>query len=122
MNRDAERRQHPRLDGAGTLFVRITSASGKTIDEGQTVRCSSENVSLDGFRLWLSQPIPEGTLLHLWVRVAGHPGTFLLKGVTKWAKNDGDRGAMVGIQLIDDAADDVGAWQAMVVRKLRGAR
>ena len=122
MDKDADRRQHPRLDGEGSLFVRVTSASGETIDEGQTVRCSTENVSLDGFRLWLSKPIPEGTLLDVWVRVEDHPGTFLLKGVTKWAKRDGDRGAMVGIQLIDDAADDVGAWQAMVVRKLRSAR
>ena len=61
-------------------------------------------------------------MLDLWVRVEGNPGTFLLKGVSRWAKNDGDRGAMVGIQLVDDAADDVGAWQAMVVRKLRSAR
>ena len=119
MTKDAERRQQPRLDERQSLFVRVTSAGGEIIDEGQSVRCSTENVSTDGFRLWLPEPVSEGTILELWVRIEGDPETFRLKGVTKWAKNHKGGRALVGVQLIDDAAHDMGAWRATVIRKLR---
>ncbi len=122
MTVDADRRNHPRLDGDEALFVRVSSAGGETIDEGHTVRCSSENLSLDGLCLRLSEPIPEGTLLELWIRVKDHAGTFLLTGMTKWVKIRESGGALVGIQLVEDSAGDLGAWRAMVVRKLRDAR
>ncbi len=118
MSDETERRRQPRLERDDTLFVRIASASGEEVDEGQTVRCSTENVSQDGLRIRLPAALPEGTFLELWIRVANRPGTFLLKGVSKWAKAQDDGSTLVGIQLTDDSAEDMGAWRALVAEKL----
>lgn len=118
MSGDSERRRQPRVERDDTLFIRIASATGEEIEGGQTVRCSSENVSQDGLRIRLAAAVPEGTFLELWIRVANQPGTFLLKGVTKWAKVQEDGSVLVGIQLDEDSAQDMGAWRAMVAEKL----
>ena len=118
MSDGTERRKQPRLEREDSLFIRVASGSGEAIDEGQTVRCSTENVSQDGLRIRLPEAVPEGTLLELWIRVTGRPGTFLLKGVSKWAKGQDDGTVQVGIQLAEDPAEDMGAWRAMVAEKL----
>ena len=118
MSGDAERRRQPRIERDDTLFVQIASASGEEVEKGQTVRCTAENISQDGLRIRLSQAVPEGTFLELWIRVTDRPGTFLLKGVSRWAKAQDDGSVLVGIQLDEDLAQDTGAWRAMVAEKL----
>ena len=119
---DTDRRRHPRLDRDDTLFVRVASASGEAVEGEQAVRCSTENVSRDGLRIRLPEALPEGTFLELWIRVTDRPGTFLLKGVSKWAKAQADGSALIGIQLAEESAEDLGAWRAMVAEKLGSAQ
>ncbi len=118
MSDETERRRQPRLELDDALFVQVGSANGEVVQEGQTVRCSTENVSLDGLRIRLPEAVAEGTLLELWIRVADRPGTFLLEGMTKWAMAQEDGSALVGIQLADEPAEDIEAWRAMVAEKL----
>ena len=118
MSHDTDRRRQPRLERDDTLFVRIASATGEAIEEGQSVRCSTENVSQDGLRIRLSEAVPEGTFLELWIKFSDRPGTFLLKGVTKWSRRRDDDTVLVGIQLADDSVEDMAAWRATVAEKL----
>ncbi len=118
MNEETERRGQPRLQRDDALFVPVGSANGDAVQEGQTVRCSTENVSPDGLRLRLPEAVPEGTIVELWVRVTDRPGTFLLKGMTKWAMAQEDGSVLVGIQLAQEPAEDIGAWRAMVAETL----
>ncbi len=118
MSDETERRRQPRLKREDALFVRVDSADGEVVHEGQTVRCSTENVSLDGLRIRLPEVVPEGTLVELWIRVTDRPGTFLLKGTTRWAAAQEDGSALVGIQLAEEQADDIGAWRATVAKML----
>ncbi len=118
MSEETERRRQPRLDRDDALFVRVGWANGKVVEEGQTVRCSTENVSSDGLRIRLPEVVPDGTFVELWIRVTGRPGTFLLKGTTRWAMTQEDGSALVGIQLAEEPDEDIGAWRAMVAEKL----
>ncbi len=118
MSDATERRRQPRLDRDDALFVRVGWADREVVEEGQTLRCSTENVSSDGLRVRLPEVVPEGTLVELWIRVTGRPGTFLLKGTTRWSTALEDGSALVGIQLAEEPAEDIEAWRALVAEKL----
>ncbi len=118
MSDETDRRRQPRLERDDALFVRVGSVNGEVTQEGQAVRCSTENVSRDGLRIRLPDVVPEGSLLELWIRVADRPGTFLLQGLTKWVTLQEDGSALVGIELAEEPGEDVGAWRAMVTEKL----
>ena len=97
MSNNQDRRQHARQPRDERVVVQIVSSTRDTLPPGTVVRCSTKDVSPNGIRIQLDQPVPEGFALELWVEVSSHPTKFYLAGEVKWCQElDEDKRYLVG--------------------------
>ena len=112
MSKNQDRRQHSRQPRDERVVVQIVSSTRDTLPPGTVVRCSTKDVSANGLRIQLDQPVPEGFLLELWVEVSNHPTKFYLAGEVKWCREvaKGTR-SLIGVELKERQTDDFKLWQ-----------
>ena len=79
------------------------------------MRCSTKDVSANGLRIQLDQPVPEGFLLELWIEVSNHPTKFYLAGEVKWCQElDEGKRYLVGVELKETDTEDFKQWQEVL--------
>ncbi len=113
-----ERRRNPRLPRHERLFIEIISSTQDPSLTGQTIKCSTDDLSVSGLRIRLDHAVPAGCLLDLWVKVGAHPGTFLFTGEVKWSQEEGEGTFLIGVELRDRPRDDNKAWREMISKEL----
>ena len=115
MSSKKERRQHTRQLRDERVVVQIVSSTRDTLAPGTVVRCSTKDVSAQGLRILLDQPVPEGYNLELWVEISSHPSKFYLAGAVKWCKEvDEGKRYLVGIELAEGRTEDLDTWQKVL--------
>lgn len=107
-NQRAENRQ----PCAERLFIQITqTADRKRV--GTTLACQTVDASPHGIKFVASEPIPEGSLIDLWVDDKSRPGKFFLSGDVRWTQPAGESSTMVGVRLQEGLATDIENWKDM---------
>ncbi len=115
MSKNQDRRQHSRQSRDERVVVQIVSSTRDTLPPGTVVRCSTKDVSANGLRIQLDQPVPEGFLLELWVEVSSHPTKFYLAGEVKWCQElDEGKRYLVGVELKETDTEDFKQWQKVL--------
>jgi len=115
MSKNQDRRQHTRQTRDERVVVQIVSSTRDTLPPGTVVRCSTKDVSANGIRVQLDQPVPEGFLLELWVEVSNHPTKFYLAGEVKWCQElDDAKRYLVGVELKEGETEDFKQWQELL--------
>ena len=106
----AERRQHQRIARDEVLFVQaeLRDDNGPT---RSTLRCHSADLSPGGLRLHLTDPLPVGTELELWIRIPGAARNYYLAGTVRWCR-EGDHDAELGVAVHPAPSTDDAAWRA----------
>lgn len=117
MSKTKDRRQHTRQPRDERVVVQIVSSTRDTLPPGTVVRCSTKDVSAQGLRIQLDQPVPEGFRVELWIEVSNHPTKFFLSGEVKWcqALEDSKR-YLVGVELNEGETEDFKLWQEVLER------
>jgi len=110
---NSERRTELRGAREERLLIKVLSCEGAPDLEDMTLSCATADVSAGGLRLNLSQSLPAGALVELWVEVKGIPGKFLLTGLVRWcAPEHGE--FVAGIELVErEGISDLADWQAL---------
>ena len=118
MSNNKDRRQHSRQPRDERVVVQIVSSTRDTLPPGTVVRCSTKDVSPEGLRIQLDQPVPEGFKLELWVEISNHPSKFYLAGEVKWCQEveEGKR-YLVGVHLTEGKTEDLELWQKVLDEK-----
>ncbi len=112
MSKPKDRRQNVRQPRDERVVVQIVSSARDTLPPGMVVRCSTKDVSPEGIKIHLNQPVPEGLLLELWIEFSDHSSKFFLAGEVKWCQEIDDSSRyLVGIELKEGATDDFKLWQ-----------
>ncbi len=107
----SDRRMDVRGAREERLFVKVGNCPENPDLKGTTIGCITLDVSSSGLQLSVSQLIPAGTELELWVDVKGVPGKFLLSGEVRWCRGENDKFAC-GIELHDAGeTSDLSDWQ-----------
>jgi len=115
MSKNQDRRLHSRQARDERVVVQIVSSTRDTLPPGTVVRCSTKDVSANGLRIQLDQPVPEGFLLELWVEVSNHPTKFYLAGEVKWCQElDEGKRYLVGVELKETDTEDFKQWQEVL--------
>lgn len=108
-----ERRAELRGVREERLFVKVLESEGLPEKEGMTLSCSTLDVSASGLRLSVSERVPQGTLLELWIEVKGVIGKFLLTGLVRWCCPHGEE-FICGVELIEQGdVSDLADWQEL---------
>ena len=115
----AERRQGRRLARVERMIARKSLSPGEDAHVEETTSCVTEDVSPEGMRIRVRQPVPEAGSLDLWVKVQDHPGTFLLTGEVKWVSADEASGEyLAGVQIVGAEGVDLDKWREMIKGQL----
>lgn len=102
-----ERRQYPRQAYFDALFV-------STLDEPKvTLPCQTLDISAEGLRLFVNQPLAVGRPIELWLRLENEPGTFLLRGQIRWCKAVASAYCL-GI-MVESGSGDGRDWKALLM-------
>ncbi|MCF7981614.1 MAG: PilZ domain-containing protein [Pseudomonadales bacterium] len=97
------------------LFVKVLACEANPEIKDMTLSSATLDVSAGGIRLVLSNMVPMGTLLELWVEIKGCPGKFLLPGRVRWCRPNGED-FICGVELIDNGQEsDLGDWQDLFI-------
>lgn len=112
-----DQRLHPRLESDDRLFTQVVLSAENPDLVGTTLSCTAVNLSVGGIQFRTSAPVPEGSLLDLWVDVSSRPGKFFLAGEVRWNRPTGEvneKGLeewLIGVQLKSGAATDIVDWR-----------
>jgi hypothetical protein len=108
-------RRHVRQRRDERVVVQIVSSTHGTLPPGTVVRCSTKDVSSQGIRIQLNQPLSEGCLLELCVEFLNHPGIIFLAGEVKWCKAlDESTRNLIGVELKERPTDNFKLWQGVL--------
>ena len=75
------------------------------------------DVSQDGLRASLDEPLPEGAILQIGVDLPGRTDTLYLVGEVRWCQLLGDEAPRwrAGFHLLNATATDRAAWATLLV-------
>ena len=107
----AERRQAERHTRADEMLIKVLASDTDQEVDGRIYACASADVSASGLRLSSSVALSEGARLDLRLRAGDK--RFVLTGVVRWARVDGDA-HLAGIEFEASTGDDVNAWRDWV--------
>lgn len=96
------------------LFVKVVSSNTASDTDSLIISGATEDVSSSGLSLLVSENLPEGTRLELWVEIKGCLGKFLLTGLVRWCRPRAGEFSC-GIELIDEGISDLADWQDLFV-------
>ena len=107
-----DRRKDSRKLLSEKILIQIVSTSKDQSLAGKTVPCTTRDVSANGMQIQLNQPVVEGCVLELWIASIGTKEKFYLTGNVMWSKaGETENSYLIGIQLQNDPASDLAAWQ-----------
>ena len=83
-----------------------TSWPAKTLD-----------ISRRGLRIMGGDSLPIGSVLDLWVEIAGLKGQFHLNSEVRWSSVDDRLGYVMGVELREGLGSDIGHWERLFEKK-----
>ncbi len=91
------------------LYVQLAAACAPT--GARVLRCESADLSSAGLRVSVSEPVPPGTPVEVWIRLAELGCNFYLRGRVRWYS---ETSSEVGIGMCFAEGTDYWQWLALV--------
>ena len=106
-----EKRHSGRTHRTGAIFIEVAADEEQ---QNRIVICHSFDVSPDGLRVSLDEPIDTGTILQLGADLVPGRDPLYLVGEVRWSEpREPGPGYWVGFELIDSADTDIEAWREL---------
>lgn len=100
-----DKREEPRLRRQERAYIRVL------LNDGAAVSTQTEDISCNGFRVVLANPLVVGSVLHVVIELQASHLRFLLAAEVRWCRAmDGDA-HQAGFALLDARDTDYQAWQ-----------
>jgi hypothetical protein len=115
-----ERRKHPRIAIERAIYVEVVGRGSRSEAQNQILRCETLDVSVGGLRIWVPEPIDQGSKLNIAAPMEDWKENLELVGQAMWSReaDDGD-GYWVGLELKDSTREDMEKWFTVVHRLTR---
>ncbi|MDH5516469.1 MAG: PilZ domain-containing protein [Gammaproteobacteria bacterium] len=75
------------------------------------------DISRRGLRIMGGDSLPVGSVLDLWVEIAGLKGKFHLNSEVRWSSIDDRLGYVMGVELREGLGSDIGHWERLFEKK-----
>jgi hypothetical protein len=110
-----DRRKHQRVEVVQAIFIEVVRRRSKSESENTIIRCETADVSVGGLKIYVQQPIAQGSRLNIAVPMDGGKENLELAGEAMWIKPaDGVEGYWVGLDLRDSNRDNMEKWFRVV--------
>ena len=113
MDTKPDRRRHVRLKRDDKLFVQVLAASESPALVGETLQCSTIDVSASGIKVEVGCEVPILSEIDLWIDVKACAQKYYMNGLVKWCYEvDAEQGVyQIGVQLLDIPFTDYADWR-----------
>ncbi len=112
--RGVEKRRQKRFAHALPVTAKIQSCPGFLDLEGKSFSGTTGDVSLNGVRLHISQPLPPNTFLELEVTIG--EVKCLLTGCVIWSQRENATTAHIGVLFTAKDESQMRSWRARLAR------
>jgi len=122
MKSGGDRRSDVRHQRDERVLVKILNSDDDPSLAGTILRCATQDVSLEGVRVRLPQPLPVGCELDLWVKMHDRAGPVSATGRVVWVHEQEEPeagGFRVGIRVGARSGREREAWRS-AIRALAG--
>lgn len=110
-----ERREHKRFEVVQAIFIEVVRRRSRSESENTIIRCETADVSVGGLKIYVQQPIAQGSRLNIAVPLNNGKENLELVGEAMWIKPaDGVEGYWVGLELRDSNRDNMEKWFRVV--------
>lgn len=110
-----DRRKHPRVDVSWAIYIEVVSRGSRTEADNVIIRCETVDVSVGGLKVWVPEPIAQGSKLNIAVPMEDWKDNLELAGKVMWNREAGDKeGYWLGLELEDSSHEDMLKWYEAV--------
>ncbi len=106
-----ERRGHLRTGRKESLFLQL-SATFSGEQDRRTLKCASADLSRGGLRLTVTEELPIGALLEIWIKLTSARRNYYLVGDVRWCVPAHDE-YEIGVVVKDAPATDIKSWRRL---------
>jgi len=111
----SQERNSQRIRSRESVSIQILQPNTGNADSPTVVMCKTADISIDGLRLQLNEPIEPERIFDLCIEVDFTPQYLLLIGETRWCHyNEQDNCYDVGVFIHDSEGSDYQAWAKLV--------
>lgn len=113
-------RQDLRLNCAQTIFIEVRGSyppDGKT---DKLIICNSVDISANGIRAVIDQPLPESAIYQLCVEIHETGRQIFLSAQVKWCRKT-DAGYEVGLLIFESDDTDIEHWKHHIAWQLKNS-
>jgi PilZ domain len=110
-----DRRKHQRINVVKAIFIEVVSRRSRGESDNTIIRCETVDVSVNGLRIYVTQPIAQGSKLNIAVPMDDWKENLELVGEAVWAKPlETGEGFWVGLELRDSNLENMKKWFKVV--------
>ncbi len=116
MTRDyTDRRKHQRINLVKAIFIEVVRRGSRGESDNTIIRCETADVSVSGLRIYVTQPIAQGSKLNIAVPMDDWKENLELVGEAVWVKPlETGEGFWVGLELRDSNLESMKKWFKVV--------
>lgn len=112
-----DRREHPRVHVELAIYVEVVKRGSMTEADNHIIRCETLDVSVGGLKIWVPEPIAQGSTLNIAAPMEDWKENLELVGEAMWVREAEDKdGYWVGLALKDSSREDMQKWSSVVKR------
>ncbi|MDZ7783680.1 MAG: PilZ domain-containing protein [Halioglobus sp.] len=120
MSELTDRRRHARVDLVRAIFIQVVAKDGRQRADDPVIKCETVDVSVQGLRLLVPEPIEPGSRLDIAVPEEGWIENLELVGKARWIQQAATgEGYWLGLELQDTDRENMEKW-FRIVNTLRG--
>lgn len=115
MSELTDRRRHARVDLVRAIFIQVAAKGGRQRTDDRVIKCETVDISVQGLRLLVPEPIEPGSQLDIVVPEEGWIENLELVGEARWIQEAETRdGYWLGLELQDTDHENMKKWFKVV--------
>jgi c-di-GMP-binding flagellar brake protein YcgR len=110
-----DRRVHQRVETVQAIFIEVVTPGSRRETQNNIIRCETVDISMQGLKISVDEPIDPGTHLNIAVPQKGWVENLELVGMARWMTDaEGQAGYWVGLELNDTSKENMEKWFKIV--------
>lgn len=110
-------RKNNRYARQDSLTAQVMASLQPVNSETNSWPAKTLDISRRGLRIMGGDSLPIGSVLDLWVEIAGLKGQFHLNSEVRWSNIDDRLGYVMGVELREGLGSDIGHWERLFEKK-----
>ena len=116
----SDKRGYKRHKSKEDAYLELTLCDTQGDYIQKVIHCETVDLSERGIKIYMSEPVPQGTITDIMIKLSGQDVQYFLTAEVKWISSTGDDGwYFAGFEIYDAENTDFEDWCGMLDQKNR---